>query len=344
MCPRINKLRVARKDLGIKKYEGLAPTSCCCEHTHVCCRISKLGVAQGSGVTSAWPTRCCCEHTHVCFRIDPIHSRLHPRIKRLYGVGRRTAAVSIHMCVWQNHMSTQGLHRGSKRYKSWADQILLRPGAAASTHMCVPEKTNSFKVAPKDQRLYGVGRRTAAVSTHMCVWQNHMSTQGLHRGSKKYKSLADQLLLRAYTYVCQKQFQVAPKDHRLHGTGRPTARICQVKVAPKDQGIQVYGRPCVAVSIHMCLAECINSGLHLSVKGCNGLADQLLHVCCRKNQLRVGLADHILIEKHTCVQLQGFGRPRNTHVCPRKNTLRVARKDSKKNQEIHGFGADQLLL
>ena len=175
MCPRVNKLRVARKDLGIKKYEGLAPTSCCCDHTHVCCRISKLGVAQGSGVTRAWPTRCCCEHTHV-------------------------------------------------------------------------------KVAPKDQRLYGVGRRTAAVSIHMCVWQNHMSTQGLHQGSKRYKSLADQLLLRAYTYVCQKQFQVAPKDHRLHGTGRPTA-ICQVKVAPKGQGLQVFGRPRLAVSIHMCVAK-----------------------------------------------------------------------------------------
>ena len=205
MCPRINKLRVARKDLGIKKYEGLAPTSCCCEHTHVCCRISKL--------------------------------RLHARIRGLQGLGR--------------------------------------PGAAASTHMCVSEKTTrSFKVAPKDQRLCGVGRRTAAVSIHMCVWQNHTSTQGLHQGSKRYESLADQLL----THMCVRnsQFQVAPKDHRLHGTGRPTARICHVKVAPKGQGIQVFGRPCVAVSIHVCVAEYINSGLHLSVKGYNGLADQLL--------------------------------------------------------------------
>ena len=63
--------------------------------------------------------------------------------------------------------------------------------------------------------------------------------------------------------VRNSQFQVAPKDHRLHGTGRPTARICHVKVAPKGQGIQVFGRPCVAVSIHVCV-------------GYNGLADQLL--------------------------------------------------------------------
>ena len=114
------------------------------------------------------------------------------------------------------------------------------------------------------------------MSIHACVWQNHMSTQGLHQGPKRYKSLADQLLLRAYTYVCQKQFQVAPKDHRLHGTGRPTARICQVMVAPKGQGIQVFGRLCVAASIHVYVAEYTNSGLHLSVKGHNGLADQLL--------------------------------------------------------------------
>ena len=179
----------------------------------MCCRISKLGVAQGSGVTRAWPTRWCCEHTHVCLRTKTHSFKVAPKDQRLYGVGRRTAAVSIHMCVWQNHTSTQGLHQGSNRYKS------------------------------------------AAVSIHMCVWQNHMSTQGLHQGSKRYKSLADQLLLRAYTYMFQKQFQVAPKDHRLHGTGRPTARICQVKVAPKGQGPQVFGRPRVAVSIHMCVAK-----------------------------------------------------------------------------------------
>ena len=52
-------------------------------------------------------------------------------------------------------------------------------------------------------------------------------------------------------------------------------------------------------------------------------------MCCRKNQLRVGLADHILIGKHTCVQLQGFGRPRNTHVCPRTNTLRVESRNTR---------------
>ena len=35
------------------------------------------------------------------------------------------------------------------------------------THMCVSEK--QFKVAPKGQRLHGIGRPTAAASIHMCV-------------------------------------------------------------------------------------------------------------------------------------------------------------------------------
>ena len=187
VCPRKNKLRVARKDLGLKKYKGLAPTSCCCEHTHMCFRISKL--------------------------------RLHPKIRGLQGLGR--------------------------------------PGAAASRHMCVSEKTPFIQGCTQGSKVVW-GRLTncccKAVSIHMCVAES-LSTQGLHQGSKRYNSLADQLLRPAYTYVCQKQFQVAPKDHRLHGTGRPTARICQVKVAPKGQGLQVFGRLRVAVSVHVCVAK-----------------------------------------------------------------------------------------
>ena len=113
------------------------------------------------------------------------------------------------------------------------------------THVRVAESHLNSRLAPRIKKVQEFGRPTAAASIHI-------------------------------------QFQVAPKDHRLHGTGRPTARICQVKVALKGQGIQVFGRLCVAVSIHMCVAEYINSGLHLSVKGYNGLADQLLlreHTC-----------------------------------------------------------------
>ena len=143
------------------------------------------GCTQGSSVTRAWPTKCCCEHTH----------------------------------------------------------------------MCLSEKTQFIQGCTQGSKAVWIARRTAAVSIHMCVWQNHVNSRLAPR--IKYKSLADQLLLRAYTYVCVRnsQFQVAPNDHRLHWTGRSTARICQVKVAPKGQGIQVFGRPRAAVSIHMCVAK-----------------------------------------------------------------------------------------
>ena len=236
MCCRISKLRLHPRIRGL---QGLGRPGAAAS-THMC--VSEKtpfiqGCTQGSKAVWDWPTDCCCEHTHVCVAESHVNSRLAPRIKKVQELGR--------------------------------------PNFAA-TRCCCEKKPHSFKVAPKDQRLYGVGRRTAAVSIHMCVWQNHMSTQGLHQGSKRYKSLADQLLLRAYTYVYQKQFQVAPKDHRLHGTGRPPARICKVKAAPKGQGLQVFGRLCVAVSIHMCVAEYINSGLHPGSTCYKGSADQVL--------------------------------------------------------------------
>ena len=37
-----------------------------------------------------------------------------------------------------------------------------------------------------------------------------------------------------------------------------------------------FGRPVAAVSIHTCVAECANSGVHPGAKGYNGAANQLL--------------------------------------------------------------------
>ena len=84
--------------------------------------------------------------------------------------------------------------------------------------------------------------------------------------------------------------------------GQPSAtvsmHVCvsekQIKVASKDQSLHGIGRPTAAVSIDMCVAEYINSGLHSSVKGYNGLADQLLlreHTCdmCVAEKINSGL-------------------------------------------------------
>ena len=214
-------------------------------------------------------------------------------------------------------------------YKGLAYQVLLR----AHTRV-FQKKTHSLKVAPKDQRLHGIGRRTAAVSIHMCVWQNHMSTQGLHQGSKRYKSLADQLLLRAYTYVCQKQpVPGCTQGSQIHGTGRPTARICQVKVAPKGQGIQVFGRLCCCEHTHVCCRVC---QFRVAPKwGCRSASTcccEHTNVCVRISQLRVA---RVAPKDHG---LHCFGWPittitTNTHVCFRTSHLKIAPQ----NQGLHRF-------
>ena len=125
---------------------------------------------------------------------------------------------------------------------------------------------------------------------------------------------------------CRKNAGLNPRTKRYPRCGQPSAAVSidmcvsqkQFKVAPKDQRLQRIGRPTAAVSIHMCVAEYINSGLHLSVKGYNGLADQLLlreHTSC------------VLQQKST---QDWFGRARpvgRTHVCCKISHLKVAPKD-----------------
>ena len=113
------------------------------------------------------------------------------------------------------------------------------------THVCVAESHVNSRLAPRIKKVQEFGRPTAAASIHICVSE---TVPGCTRGSRDW----------------------------------PTNCDMSVKVAPKGQGLQVFGRLCVAVSIHVCVAEYINSGLHVSVKGYNGLADQLLlreHTC-----------------------------------------------------------------
>ena len=83
------------------------PNRCSCEHTHACCRISKLAVAP--------------KDTYVCFSIN--HFQVAPKDHRLHVVGRPTAAVSRHMRVAEFFNS--GLHPKARDYKRLTDQVLL---------------------------------------------------------------------------------------------------------------------------------------------------------------------------------------------------------------------------
>ena len=111
----------------------------------------------------------------------------------------------------------------------------------------------------------------------------------------------------------------------------------QFKVAPRDQRLHGIGLPPAAVSIHMCVADFINSGLHLSVKGYNGLADQLLlreHTCdmCVAEKINSGL----VWSTTSCRE--------NTHVCCKISHLRVAPKGQKAYNYYDKGLADQGLL
>ena len=59
------------------------------------------------------------------------------------------------------------------------------------------------------------------------------------------------------------EFRVAPK-------GPVSCRTDQSRVAPTDQGYKCFGRPIAALSIHMCVAECVISGLHPRVERFQG--------------------------------------------------------------------------
>ena len=140
MC--VAEIRVAPKG---RNFIRASLTNCCCEHTHVCCRLSHLRVApEGQGlqgfarpvaaasihmcvektnqiraapkgryVARVRPTRCCCKHMHC--RI--IKLRLSPKGQRLQRLGLADHLLRrAHTCVLQNESMQsctegQGLQR-----------------------------------------------------------------------------------------------------------------------------------------------------------------------------------------------------------------------------------------
>ena len=136
LCCRKGQLRVVPKDQGLRtfgrsssaasihtciavaprgrNFTRASPTNCCCEHTHVCCRVGHLKAAPKDQVR---PTKCCCEHTHVRYKINRIRAGRHViRLRKTrcccnhthvccgQGFDRPNAAVSTHThtCELQN--------------------------------------------------------------------------------------------------------------------------------------------------------------------------------------------------------------------------------------------------
>ena len=71
-----------------------------------------------------------------------------------------------------------------------------------------------------------------------------------------------------------------------------------------DQKLHGFGRPTAAVSIHMCVSENINSGLHLRVKGNKDLAHQLL--LHPKDQGLQGFDRPSALGAYTCAEICQF--------------------------------------
>ena len=200
--------------------------------------------------------------------------------------------------------------------KFCCDQVLLR------AHTCgFQKKTRSFMVAPKGQRLYGVGRRTAAVSIHMCVWQNHMSTQGLHQGSKRYKSLADQLLLRAYTYVCQKQ--LVPSCTQ--GSHVTSSQGC----TQGPRVTSVWPTACCCEHTHVC---CKIKSIQGCTQGRHVTRVRPTRCCCEPTHMRCRIFLFNVARKGQKIICRC--EHTYTHVCFRTSQFKLAHQ----NQEVQGLG------
>ena len=202
--------------------------------------------------------------------------------------GRPVVADSTHMCVAE-YVSSK-LRPTFKGYKGFADQVLLRaytcvaqksglhPGVEilSRPHTHVRCRLGYLRVAPKGQGLQGLqgfARPLAAAS----FTQGSTATQRFGRPPAA-----------AGTHRCVAE--VAPRIQRCtHGSRSATARTHAVRahvlqnrsIKRCTRGTRVtqvtrFGRPVAALSIHTCVAECVNSGVHPGAKGYNGVANQLL--------------------------------------------------------------------
>ena len=81
-----------------RNFVKASPTSCCCENTHVCCRLSRLRVAPKGQALQGFARPIDEASIHMC-AAKSIKSGLHPRVEMLQRSGRPGASASIHMCA-----------------------------------------------------------------------------------------------------------------------------------------------------------------------------------------------------------------------------------------------------
>ena len=92
VCCRIRQFRAAPNIQGLQglRRPGAAASK------HMC--VAEIRVAPGiRNFIKPSPTTGCCEHTHVCCRLS--HLRVAPKDQGLQGFARPIAAATIHMCA-----------------------------------------------------------------------------------------------------------------------------------------------------------------------------------------------------------------------------------------------------
>ena len=206
----------------------------------------------------------------------------------LQGFGRPGAAANLHVCV-------------AEYFSSMLHVRVKRSFAAVSTHMhtCVIQNKSIRGCTPKSRVIRAWPIRCCC--EHACRMSQHRLAWITDYTGWPTSRCCEQT--HAHTYAWQKKCRVEPEDQGSPGVW-PTkcycehARVCFRKTNQGCiQGSKLTrdwptNRCCEHT--HMCFAEYINSGLHLSVKGYNALADQLLlreHTCdmCVAEKVKSGL-------------------------------------------------------
>ena len=93
---------------GLKCYKGPADRALLQACTCVLQTTKTQDFTQGSTVAKVWPNTCCCGHTHVCCRIN--HRRVATRVKLYEGFSDQTLH-GAYTCVLQNRR-IQGCTQG----------------------------------------------------------------------------------------------------------------------------------------------------------------------------------------------------------------------------------------
>ena len=168
-------------------------SNCCCEHTHVCCRMCHFrtapkeskcfnGVRPNQVLPQAY-IRCAADDKMIKLKISPRGSTVTTVLTdQKAAVSAHThCKLRAHTCVLQHNTQRQELHPRVKVYEGLADlRVLLSTQTHTHAHACC--RTDEFRnsgLHRRDQTLHKVWP-TDCCSEHTTAVLLTMATQALH--------------------------------------------------------------------------------------------------------------------------------------------------------------------